>query len=38
MALRIVHTVGPIYDDNEQKQAEKFLNACYQNSIKLAVE
>lgn len=34
----VVHTVGPIYDDNEQKQSEKFLNACYQNSIKLAVE
>lgn len=36
MALRIEQ--GDITDDNEQKQSEKFLNACYQNSIKLAVE
>lgn len=34
----VVHTVGPIYDDNEQKRSEMFLNACYKNSIKLAVE
>ena len=33
-----MHTVGPIYDDNEQKRSEMFLNACYKNSIKLAVE
>ena len=34
----VVHTVGPIYDDNKQKQFEMFLNACYKNSIELAVE
>lgn len=37
-AKYVIHTVGPIYDDSEQKRSEMFLNACYKNSIKLAVE
>lgn len=34
----VVHTVGPIYYTVDKKQAEMFLNACYKNSIKLALE
>jgi len=34
----VLHCGDPIYDDSEQKRSEMFLNACYKNSIKLAIE
>lgn len=36
-ALYVIHTVGPIYGENEGKDAELLAN-CYHNSLSLAVE
>jgi len=36
-ALYIIHTVGPIYGENQGKDAE-LLENCYHNSLTLAVE
>ena len=33
----VIHAVGPIYDDGEQREAET-LARCYKNSLRLAVE
>ncbi len=34
---KIIHTVGPIYEDGQQNE-EELLRSCYINSIKLAEE
>jgi O-acetyl-ADP-ribose deacetylase (regulator of RNase III) len=36
-ARYVIHTVGPIYGMNQGRDAE-LLQACYRNSVKLAVE
>src|SRR5690348_8210295 len=36
-ARNVIHTVGPIYGMNQDRDAE-LLEACYRNSVKLAVE
>lgn len=36
-ALYVIHTVGPIYGENEGKDGELLAN-CYHNSLTLAVE
>ena len=36
-ALYVIHTVGPIYGENDGKDAELLAN-CYHNSLTLAVE
>ena len=36
-AKYVIHAVGPIYDDGEQREAET-LARCYKNSLRLAVE
>jgi O-acetyl-ADP-ribose deacetylase (regulator of RNase III) len=36
-ALYVIHTVGPIYGENQGKDAE-LLENCYHNSLTLAVE
>lgn len=35
-AKYVVHTVGPIWDDHEPKEAERLLYNCYQKSLALA--
>ena len=37
-AKYVIHTVGPIYDENSKEENEKLLTSCYENSLKLAVE
>ena len=37
LARYVIHAVGPIYDDGEQREAET-LARCYKNSLRLAVE
>lgn len=37
LAKHVIHAVGPIYDDGEQREAET-LARCYKNSLRLAVE
>lgn len=34
----VIHTVGPVYYEDEAEQCEKMLKNCYQNSLKLAKE
>lgn len=36
-ARHVIHTVGPIYDDGKQHEAET-LARCYQNCLKIATE
>lgn len=36
-ATYVIHTVGPVYRDGKHNEPEK-LKACYENSIKLALE
>src|SRR6187397_1602373 len=36
-ARYVIHTVGPIYGQNQGRDAE-LLEACYRNSVKLALE
>jgi O-acetyl-ADP-ribose deacetylase len=33
----VIHTVGPVWNGGQKKEAEKLAN-CYQNSLKLAVK
>jgi O-acetyl-ADP-ribose deacetylase (regulator of RNase III) len=33
----IIHTVGPIYDENDVEGCQRKLTNCYKNSIKLAI-
>ena len=37
-AKYVIHTVGPIYYEHSPDKAEQLLAACYQNSLKLALE
>lgn len=37
-AKYIIHTVGPIWDDQNQEQSIKLLTSCYTNSINLAID
>ena len=37
-AKYVIHTVGPIYYEHKPDESEKLLAACYQNSLKLALE
>jgi O-acetyl-ADP-ribose deacetylase (regulator of RNase III) len=37
IARNVIHTVGPIFDVDKEKEAEQ-LAACYRNSLQLAVE
>ena len=37
-AKYVIHTVGPIIDDNVTEEKEKQLADCYRNSLKLAME
>ena len=37
-AKYVIHTVGPIYYEHSPDEAEQLLSACYQNSLKLALE
>ena len=34
----VIHTVGPIYYEHSHDEAEQLLAACYQNSLKLALQ
>src|SRR5215218_2135436 len=36
-AKYVIHTVGPIYGRNPEREGE-LLAACYQNSLRLAIE
>lgn len=35
---KVIHAVGPVYDDDEVKECERYLAGCYTTSLKLAVE
>ena len=37
-AKYVIHTVGPIYYEHSHDEAEQLLAACYQNSLKLALQ
>ncbi len=37
MAKWILHTVGPIYNENRKDECEELLRSCYKNSIALAL-
>lgn len=37
MAKWILHTVGPIYNENRKNECEYLLRSCYKNSIALAL-
>ena len=37
-AKYVIHTVGPIYYEHKPDEAKKLLAACFQNSLKLALE
>ncbi|MCQ2087770.1 MAG: O-acetyl-ADP-ribose deacetylase [Bacilli bacterium] len=37
MAKWILHTVGPIYNENRKDECEELLKSCYKNSIALAL-
>ena len=37
-AKYVIHTVGPIYYEHSPDEAEQLLAACYQNSLKLALQ
>ncbi|EIM91151.1 A1pp-domain-containing protein [Stereum hirsutum FP-91666 SS1] len=34
----VIHTVGPIYDEDEDEQCAEELSSCYSKSLKLAVQ
>lgn len=36
--LKVVHTVGPIYDEEQSDASEKALEGCYRSSLDLAVQ
>ncbi|KAI8626597.1 MACRO domain-containing protein [Xylariaceae sp. FL1651] len=35
---KVIHTVGPIYDDLHPDRSEAFLQGCYRSSLQLAVQ
>ncbi|KAI1498896.1 macro domain-containing protein [Biscogniauxia marginata] len=35
---KVIHTVGPVYDDLHPDRSEAALRSCYQSSLRLAVE
>lgn len=35
---RVLHTVGPIYNDEEHEECEKQLEGCYRSTLQLAVD
>lgn len=35
-AQRVIHTVGPIWDEHDAKSARRLLANCYRNSLRLA--
>lgn len=37
-ALNVVHTVGPVWQDNSSKDLDGILSSCYRRSIDLAIE
>lgn len=37
-AKHVIHTVGPIYDENDPERSEKLLRSCYLETLKLAEE
>ncbi|KUL91710.1 hypothetical protein ZTR_01215 [Talaromyces verruculosus] len=37
-ATKIIHTVGPIYDEDNHELSETLLRSCYRRSLELAVE
>ena len=37
-AKHVIHTVGPVFRENNADQAEALLSACYRNSLELAAE
>ncbi len=37
-AKYVIHTVGPVWDNNRQEEKEQLLANCYTNSLKLALE
>ena len=37
-AKYIIHTAGPIFDENNKEKSEKLLRASYKNSLELALE
>lgn len=34
----VIHTVGPIYDEDEDEQCAEELGSCYAKSLKLAIQ
>lgn len=34
----VIHTVGPVYDENHAEECGQLLRSCYENSIRLAKE
>lgn len=34
----IIHTVGPVYDEDEGAQSEPLLRSCYRRSLELAIQ
>ena len=37
-AEKVIHSVGPIYDNYSSREAAEYLRDCYRNSLELAVE
>lgn len=37
-AKYVIHTVGPIYDEDNVKECERLLRNCYKNSLQLAID
>lgn len=37
-ATKIIHTVGPVYHEDEHAEAEELLRSCYRRSLELAME
>ena len=35
---KVIHTVGPVYDDLRPERSEAALRACYQSSLELAIQ
>ncbi|ERT01705.1 hypothetical protein HMPREF1624_02959 [Sporothrix schenckii ATCC 58251] len=36
-ARHVIHTVGPVYDDEDPQDSDRLLASCYQSSLRLAV-
>ena len=37
-AKHVLHTVGPIYDDDEADECEEQLEGCYSSTLQLAID